>query len=57
MKLSGSASLMRVYKDALELVSPEAGNAINRAGWYPEDPSIIVMGQGPDAGKTVLDYE
>jgi len=24
---------------------------------YPEDPSIIVMGEGPDAGVTVLDYE
>jgi salicylate hydroxylase len=29
--------------DALDLVSQEAGGAINRAGWYPEDPSIVIM--------------
>lgn len=28
---------------ALDLVGPEAGGVINRAGWYPEDPSIVIM--------------
>ncbi|KAL9105866.1 MAG: hypothetical protein Q9227_009029 [Pyrenula ochraceoflavens] len=42
---------------ALDLIGEEAGGVINRAGWYPEDPSIVIMGQGPDAGKVILDYE
>ncbi|KAF2795487.1 hypothetical protein K505DRAFT_239782 [Melanomma pulvis-pyrius CBS 109.77] len=42
--------------DALALIGDEAGGAINRAGWYPEEPSIVIVGQGPDAGKVVLDY-
>ncbi|KAH7080858.1 hypothetical protein FB567DRAFT_581998 [Paraphoma chrysanthemicola] len=41
----------------LAQISEEAGNALNRAGWYAEDPSQIVIGQdGPDAGKVVLDW-
>lgn len=28
---------------ALDLVGEEAGGAINRAGWYPEDPSVVVV--------------
>lgn len=31
--------------DALDLVGHEAGGAINRAGWYPEDPSLVIMVQ------------
>ncbi|TKX25780.1 hypothetical protein C1H76_1926 [Elsinoe australis] len=42
--------------NALKLIGPEAYDAIERAGWYPEEPSIIIMGQGPDAGKVILDY-
>ncbi|PNS21565.1 Protein STB3 [Sphaceloma murrayae] len=42
--------------NALKLIGPDAYGAIERAGWYPEEPSIIIMGQGPDAGKVVLDY-
>jgi salicylate hydroxylase len=29
--------------DALDLVGDEAGGAINRATWYPEDPSIVIV--------------
>lgn len=29
--------------DALDLVNEEAAGVINRASWYPEDPSQIVM--------------
>ena len=28
---------------ALDLVGEEASGAINRAGWYPEDPSIVIV--------------
>ena len=28
---------------ALGLVGEEAGGAINRAGWYPEDPSLVIV--------------
>ncbi|KAF2230546.1 hypothetical protein EV356DRAFT_453610 [Viridothelium virens] len=42
---------------ALDLIGEEAGGAINRATWYPEDPSIIIVGQGSDAGTVVLDYD
>ena len=28
---------------ALDLVGDEASGAINRAGWYPEDPSIVIV--------------
>lgn len=27
----------------LEQISDEAGGAINRAGWYPEDPSQVII--------------
>ncbi|KAI9685963.1 MAG: hypothetical protein M1820_010701 [Bogoriella megaspora] len=42
---------------ALDLIGEEAGGAINRATWYPEDPSIVIVGQGRDAGTVILDYE
>ncbi|PSN62385.1 hypothetical protein BS50DRAFT_612701 [Corynespora cassiicola Philippines] len=42
--------------DALSLIGNEAGGAINRAGWYPEEPSMVVVGQGPDEGVLVLDW-
>lgn len=43
--------------DTLAQISEEASGGINRAGWYAEDPSQIVIGQdGPDAGKVVLDW-
>ncbi|KAG8630180.1 hypothetical protein KVT40_001799 [Elsinoe batatas] len=42
--------------NALKLIGPGAYDAIERAGWYPEEPSIIVLGQGPHAGDVVLDY-
>lgn len=29
--------------DALALVNEEAGGAIERAGWYPEEPSVVVV--------------
>lgn len=29
--------------DALELVGEEAGGAIDRAGWYPEEPSVVIV--------------
>jgi len=29
--------------DALALVNDEAGGAIERAGWYPEEPSVVVV--------------
>jgi salicylate hydroxylase len=29
--------------DALALVNKEAGGAIQRAGWYPEEPSVVVV--------------
>lgn len=29
--------------NALKLIGPEAYDAIERAGWYPEEPSIIIM--------------
>ena len=28
---------------ALDLVGEEAGGAINRATWYPEDPSLVIV--------------
>ena len=28
---------------ALDLLGKEAGGVINRAGWYPEDPSLVIM--------------
>ncbi|KXT10987.1 hypothetical protein AC579_5013 [Pseudocercospora musae] len=42
---------------ALDLVNEEASEAIDRATWYPEQSSVIVMGTGTDAGKVILDYE
>ncbi|KAL6704600.1 hypothetical protein ACN47E_008110 [Coniothyrium glycines] len=41
---------------ALDQISEEAGGAINRAGWYAEDPSLVVVDQGPDAGTVILDW-
>jgi salicylate hydroxylase len=29
--------------DALALVNEEAGGAIERSGWYPEEPSVVVV--------------
>lgn len=29
--------------DALALVNDEAGGIIDRAGWYPEEPSIVIV--------------
>lgn len=29
--------------EALDLIGNEAGGAINRAGWYPEDPSMVIV--------------
>jgi salicylate hydroxylase len=29
--------------DALSLVNDEAGGVIDRAGWYPEEPSVVVI--------------
>lgn len=40
---------------ALDLVGEEAGGAINRAGWYPEDPSIVVMASRPKSPPTPLE--
>ena len=34
---------------ALSLVGEEAGGAINRSGWYPEDPSLVVVVSLPQA--------
>ncbi|KAH4804230.1 FAD-dependent monooxygenase elcH [Parastagonospora nodorum] len=42
--------------DALALVNEEAGGAIERSGWYPEEPSVVVVGQGSDADTVVLDW-
>ena len=38
---------------ALDLVGDEAGGAINRAGWYPEDPSLVIVVSYPAVSCTI----
>nr|AIW00664.1 Hydroxylase [Shiraia sp. slf14] len=48
-------SLYPQAHDALAFIGKEAGATVEKVGWFAEAPSLVVMGQGSDAGTTVCD--